>query len=99
MATNKASYQQLTRLLEDSDTLRARLGLEEATFMIPTDGKGLRIRVSGPKHQCKPGTKTLDCTLPDGETVSVSFEVHDDFRLVEPLSGAHRDNGADSETP
>ena len=96
MAMKKASYEQLKHLLEDSDTLRTRLGLDEATFMVPTDGKGLRIRVSGPKHQCETGTKTLNCTLPNGDTVSVSFEIHDDFQPVEPLSGARSDEGADS---
>lgn len=86
MPPNKPSYQQLKNLLADSESLLAQLNLDDATFMIPTDGKGLRIRVSGPKQQCQPGNKILDCKLPDGETVSVTFEIFDDFELIEPLS-------------
>ena len=90
MPTKQPSYQQLKDLLADSDSLLSRLDLDDATFMIPTDGKGLRIRVSGPKQQCKPGNRTLDCKLPDGETVSVLFEICDDFEPVEPLLGAEK---------
>ncbi len=92
MTTNKnPSYQQLKTILADSDSLLSRLKLKDATFMIPTDGKGFRIKVSGPKQQCTPGKRTLDCKLPDGETVSVLFEVCDDYEPVEPLSGTEED--------
>lgn len=86
MHANQPSYQQLKELLVDSDSLLSQLGLHKATFMIPTDGKGMRIRVSGPKGQCTTGNRILDCKLPDGEIVSVLFEICDDFKLVEPLS-------------
>ncbi len=91
MPSKKPSYQQLKNLLSDSGSLLSRLDLDDAILMIPTDGKGLRIRVSGPKHQCKPGNRTLDCKLPDGATVSVLFEIRDDFEPVEPLSGTEKD--------
>ena len=91
MPTKKPSYEQLKSLLADSDSLLSCLQLDEATFMIPVDGKGLRIRVSGPKYLCKPGKRTLDCTLPNGETISVLFEIRDDFEPVEPLSKVESD--------
>ncbi|WP_339735201.1 hypothetical protein [uncultured Gimesia sp.] len=91
MHTNQPTYQQLKELLADSDSVLTRLGLPNATFMIPTDGKGMRILVSGPKQQCTPGSRVLDWKLSDGETVSVLFEICDDFTPVEPLSRTEED--------
>ncbi len=86
MPSQEPSFEQLRDLLHDNSALLSKLDLDDANFMIPTDGKGLRIRVSGPKHKCEPGNRTLECKLPDGETVSVMFEIHDDFEPVEPIS-------------
>lgn len=87
MTEQKATYQQLREIIEDSDSLISELELTNANLYIPTDGKGLRICVSGPKGQCSPGTKMLTRKLKDGETVAVQIEIHDDFRPVKPLDG------------
>ena len=69
-------------LKDSSDDLEKRLHLTEAQFGIPVDGAGLRIRVSVPPgcHHAIPGELDFDV---NGETVTVSLEVAEDYEPME----------------
>ena len=85
MPEKQATYEQLKEVLKDYDSLLSALEITDGNLYIPTDGNGLRIRVCGPKGQCKPGKKKLNRTLRDGQSVVVKVEISDDYSPIEPL--------------
>ena len=87
MPNEPLSYQQLAELVEkDTELLLEALELSEALFFIPTDGKGLRIRVSAIPAECSSETKTVKVELPNKESVDVEFEIVDDYEPIKPQS-------------
>ena len=72
-------------LTKHSVRLLERLKVREANLSIPTDGQGLRIKVS-----VHPGTKgsekreRVDFELDDGSIVEVRLEVVEDFQEYRP---------------
>ena len=100
MTDKPVSYQQLTHLLEkNSDLLCKSLGLTEAIFMIPTDGEGLRIRVSAIEGECDPGTKKMAIEVPNEEPLNVIFEIVDDYEPMKPLVKFNPPLGEKEEEP
>jgi hypothetical protein len=83
----KATLQDLQRLLEDCNSLKSQLGIDEASFMIPVDGDGLRIHVSTTPGQCEPGRVDVEIGL-DQEVKVVTFEFCDDFEPTR-IQGGH----------
>jgi hypothetical protein len=85
MTGKPLSYQQLSELVEkESDLLLDTLGLSEALFVVPTDGEGLRIRVSAIAAECSSETKTVKLELSNKEPVDVEFEIVDDYKPIKP---------------
>ncbi len=81
-----ATAKDLLRLLrERAPEVRQRLAVEDAQLSLPTDGKGLRIKVS-----VRPG---MSSELPhhiefelDNRIIDVPLEVDEDFQEYEPLA-------------
>ena len=85
MTSKPLTYQQLSELVEnETDLLLNTLGLSEALFVVPTDGKGLRIRVSAIAAECSSETKTVKLELGNKEPVDVEFEILDDYKPIKP---------------
>lgn len=81
-----ATFQDLSVVLqEQAERLLGLLRLESAQLCIPTDGKGLRIRVSVPPGSGRhiPETIALDV---HGETVEVGLELAEDYQDYRPHS-------------
>lgn len=87
MSSEPISYQELSELVEnESDLLLAALELSEALFVIPTDGNGLRIRVSAIASECEAGTKQLKVSSAKFGEKEVTFEIFDDYEPIVPQS-------------
>ena len=83
--SRRPTPEELTALLRDhAELLHARLGLRTAQFRIPTDGRGLRVKVS-----VRPGEKSrlprsVDLDI-EAETLRIPLEVVEDYEDFEPL--------------
>jgi len=80
-----ATFSDLTEILrEQSEAIQEKLNVASANMFIPTDGKGLRIRVSVP-HDCPDDLpEELEMRLNDGTDVDVPLDISKDFRPFEP---------------
>lgn len=71
-------------LSERSQELQNLLGLERAQFMIPVDGKGLRILVIVPVTETSSIPESLCLTMENSEIIEVRLEAspgYQDYRL------------------
>lgn len=71
---DEITFDDLAKLLREHDEeLKSALHLPEAQFMIPTDGRGLRVQVASPDENWV-APKDVLVTLPNGSTVLVPLE-------------------------
>ncbi len=80
-----ATYEDLSEVLRDqSDAIQQTLNVDRANMFIPTDGKGLRIRVSVPQDSPEDLPEQIEMCLTDGTDVDVPLEISRDFQPVKP---------------
>lgn len=76
-----ATFNELAEIVRDqSSVIQEKLSVEQANMFIPTDGKGLRIRVSVPKDAPDDLPERLEMSLRDGDDVEVPLEITKDFQ-------------------
>ena len=82
--SRQATFDDLAALLRGhSEDIQKKLDVPQANMSIPTDGKGLRIRVSVPEDSSGDFPEQIKMSLDDGSEVDVPLEVHRDFRPYE----------------
>ena len=81
----QATFDDLAALLRGhSGEIQKKLHVDRANMSIPTDGKGLRIRVSVPEDSSGDFPDQIEMSLDDGTQLNVPLEVHKDFRPYRP---------------